>query len=305
MMLPSPYPSAFNTPICVRCSSTIRFMVVIHTSAATRKKNTGKTFAMPSTIPESLSKHTYPTFVYLSSTYAVGSSNSSIAFSPSEICSLASAIAVSYSVTPFSYSFFPSAYFSFASASPASFSFSSFCPSASCFFASASAASPSLTCCFAASICFLPSAICSLICASAAVGLDISIPSKKAPIPSASLPRDVPSAAILSAEMLSPASTLETSTPIAISTWSNCASFSEIFVFASASSCSFAASSSGAVSSCFFASESCFSPSEICSFASSNCCLAPENFSSASCCFSESSFFPSESCFFASANTVS
>ena len=47
---------ALSTPICVRCSSTMRVIVVMHTSAATMKKNSGKTMAMLSTICESLSK---------------------------------------------------------------------------------------------------------------------------------------------------------------------------------------------------------------------------------------------------------
>ena len=38
-----PYPKAFIVPIWVLCSSTIRVMVVRLTSAATRKKITGKT----------------------------------------------------------------------------------------------------------------------------------------------------------------------------------------------------------------------------------------------------------------------
>lgn len=45
-----------STPIWVRCSSTMRFMVVMQTSAATRKKKIGKTLAMASTMEESLSK---------------------------------------------------------------------------------------------------------------------------------------------------------------------------------------------------------------------------------------------------------
>ena len=49
---------AFKTPICVRCSSTMRVMVVMHTRAATRKKNTGNTTEMAATMDVSLSKQT-------------------------------------------------------------------------------------------------------------------------------------------------------------------------------------------------------------------------------------------------------
>ena len=47
---------AFKTPACVRCSSTMRVIVVMHTSAATAKKNNGNTRETPRTISESLSK---------------------------------------------------------------------------------------------------------------------------------------------------------------------------------------------------------------------------------------------------------
>ena len=47
------YPSAFNVPICVRCSSTMRVMVVKQTSAATRIKNNGNTEAIASTFSAS------------------------------------------------------------------------------------------------------------------------------------------------------------------------------------------------------------------------------------------------------------
>ena len=40
-----PYPMAFFPPISMRCSSTMRCMVVRHTRAATRKKIRGKTLA--------------------------------------------------------------------------------------------------------------------------------------------------------------------------------------------------------------------------------------------------------------------
>ena len=42
------YPSAFNVPIFILCSSTILVIVVKHTSAATAKKNTGNIFAKAS-----------------------------------------------------------------------------------------------------------------------------------------------------------------------------------------------------------------------------------------------------------------
>ena len=47
---------ALSTPICVRSSSTMRFIVVMHTSAATRKKNTGNTTDTAATMVVSLSK---------------------------------------------------------------------------------------------------------------------------------------------------------------------------------------------------------------------------------------------------------
>ena len=42
---------ALSTPICVRCSSTMRVIVVMHTSAATMKKNSGKTTLVTKLIP--------------------------------------------------------------------------------------------------------------------------------------------------------------------------------------------------------------------------------------------------------------
>ena len=45
---------AFSIPICVRSSSTMRVMVVRATSAATKKKKTGKTFAMAAIFSELL-----------------------------------------------------------------------------------------------------------------------------------------------------------------------------------------------------------------------------------------------------------
>ena len=64
MMAPVEKPSALSTPFWVRSSVTIRVMVVEQMSAASRKKNTGKTMEMPSTIAESLSKQEYPTFSF-------------------------------------------------------------------------------------------------------------------------------------------------------------------------------------------------------------------------------------------------
>ena len=49
---------AISTPSWVRCSSTMRVMVVMHTSAASRKKNSGNTRETPATMLVSLSKHT-------------------------------------------------------------------------------------------------------------------------------------------------------------------------------------------------------------------------------------------------------
>ena len=40
------YPNAFKVPISPLCSSTILVIVVIQTKAATKKKNTGNTFAI-------------------------------------------------------------------------------------------------------------------------------------------------------------------------------------------------------------------------------------------------------------------
>ena len=56
------YPSALSTPICVRSSSTMRVMVVMHTSMAMSMKKKGKIFAMPLMMEVSLSKLTYPAF---------------------------------------------------------------------------------------------------------------------------------------------------------------------------------------------------------------------------------------------------
>ncbi len=52
------YPMALSTPIWVRCSSTMRVMVVMHTRAATRKKKAGKTTEIAATMEVSLSKLT-------------------------------------------------------------------------------------------------------------------------------------------------------------------------------------------------------------------------------------------------------
>ena len=41
------YPNAFRVPIWVRSSPIMRVMVVIHTSAATSRKNTGSTLETP------------------------------------------------------------------------------------------------------------------------------------------------------------------------------------------------------------------------------------------------------------------
>ena len=86
------YPRALSTPIWVLCSSIMRLMVVIHTRAATRKKNTGKTLAIPSTILVSFSKQAYPILVSLSSTYISGCSIWSTSFCASLSCALASSI---------------------------------------------------------------------------------------------------------------------------------------------------------------------------------------------------------------------
>ncbi|MNE94953.1 hypothetical protein D3C87_1995410 [compost metagenome] len=63
-----PYPSAFRVPICSRCSSTIRVIVVRLTSAAIRKKNTGNTLAIADNRSALSLYSAYPGFAFRSVT---------------------------------------------------------------------------------------------------------------------------------------------------------------------------------------------------------------------------------------------
>ncbi len=69
-------------------------MVVIQTNAATKKKNTGNTSAIPSTISESFSKHTYPILEERSKTNISGGVRVSISCFASSNSDCASAISV-------------------------------------------------------------------------------------------------------------------------------------------------------------------------------------------------------------------
>ena len=121
-MLHFPYPSAFSVPICSRCSSTIRVIVVRLTRAATRKKIKGNTFPIAPIRSASLPNSTYVWIAFLSSTYHSGSLISSMSFWASSIFLPASAIFSSASCLE-------SSYLTFASAKSASPSSSFFCAS--------------------------------------------------------------------------------------------------------------------------------------------------------------------------------
>ena len=128
---------AFSAPISVRCSSTIRVMVVRQANAATRKKITGKMVARLLTRSVSWAKLTKPTLVFRprmyhwhSSTWSSSSRASSSFCWASAIFPSASAFPSSYSLRPPAYSASPSSSLSRASASsrsPSSWA-SSACP---------------------------------------------------------------------------------------------------------------------------------------------------------------------------------
>ena len=103
------YPSAFMVPISIRCSSTIRVILVRLISAATRKNSTGNT---PSQSPHPvriLSVSVVLRQIPLSYRYQSGSSILSISSWGSAISCSASANSASASAFPSSYSFFASA----------------------------------------------------------------------------------------------------------------------------------------------------------------------------------------------------
>ena len=83
IMSTAPYPSALIVPICSRCSSTMRVIVVKLTSAAIRKKNTGKADAIADKRSALSLYSAYPGYWRVRSvTYTLGSPGSASFCSP-------------------------------------------------------------------------------------------------------------------------------------------------------------------------------------------------------------------------------